>query len=180
MSDETADLRFDELREVTFSDAIRLRVPARWSSAQSQSGMWCCYEEAMESGTFWVDYEVFDIADPSTGDADGRARRAIDLFAQEVLDEFVVKEGHHREERVDLADGVLLRLEEDGEEAGERLRVHRWTYFKPAEGRVLTVFFALVLRQDQAEDPRFADLVEILDREVRAAELRMPRPGSRA
>ncbi len=174
MSEETEDLRFDELREVAFADTVRLRVPARWTTARSQSGMWCCYEEEMESGTFWIDFEVFNIADPAAPDADGRTRRAVDLFAQEVLDEFVVKEGHHREERVELPDGVLLRLEEEGEEAGERLRVHRWTYFKPAGGRVLTVFFALVLRLDQVADPRFADLVEILDREVRAADLRMP------
>lgn len=146
---------FETLKDITIYGFVSLRVPARWPEARAENGRGGFWEEGVESGTFWIDWDVYALK--------GRRPRHGDSSAIRVADAGDKAVSYRRTEAV---------------EKGEALVIHNWLVTCGRPGLALMVHFNLVLLADLAERNDFRPLPKLIDREIRAARIdfdRIPR-----
>ncbi len=158
--DEPEGLGLSRLRAIHPFGFLTLRVPARWRDERdAESGEWFCGEDETDTGTLWIDYDVFQ------GNFDARGPERL-----------VQK----------LGDAVAWRSPGEGwrrvgfqtftEEAAVTLRFRRWFVIDWTAERAVMVTLTLVLQAAWDGDREFEALVAAMERE--AATLAIgPLPG---
>jgi hypothetical protein len=48
-----------KLKPVTFWNAISFRIPEQWQCIREPEGHWGCYDTDNDTGTVWVDFDMF-------------------------------------------------------------------------------------------------------------------------
>jgi len=160
---------FQHLQTIHCFDAITIRVPARWDCGPDWElrGSWCCCKDGEESGTLWITLDRFQ----GPGNADGASGFDLRGFVDAMVDDIMSENSDPTLENdiVDIEGGYLWKRIFDGVEEGENLRYFRYKFFKCRENEVAIADFNFVLLASDLGDPEFLDLIQIMDREIRAA-----------
>lgn len=162
---------FHILKTYECADAVTLRVPARWNCGphETAEGMWGCYENDEETGTLWINVDYFMRKEPTEpmGDFDLMAsardiKESMERDWPDMVESRLQREG----------DAVLwFRVVDSIDDDEEPIRRYVYHYFLEHRGNVCFIVFSLVLPNSILDDPEIQRLVEIVDREVRAARL---------
>jgi tetratricopeptide (TPR) repeat protein len=143
---------FEILKDITIYGFVSLRVPARWPEARADGGRGGFWEEGVESGTLWIDWDVYTMKGQRPRQGDPSVIRVADAGDRSV--------SYRRTEAV---------------EKGETLVIHNWLVSCGRPGLALMVHFNLVLLADLAERNDFRPLPKLIDREIRAARIDLDR-----
>ncbi len=155
-----SEFQFERLKTIRPYGFVTVRVPARWACGHDdRNGMWGCWEDGVESGTLWVDFDTVPL-DPNLKPKDALVQAAWKTGQFDLLS----KDKGGPNERI-------MRIVHDGEEDGEMLRFHKWHLFRFYPGTFLMIHFSLVILLQQVEEPAFVALGEIMEREIVAAEI---------
>jgi len=158
------------LKTFECADAVTLRVPARWTCGphETAEGMWECYEEDEETGTLWINVDYFSPGEetPEPGIDEllqmiEGVRRSFERDYPDVIESSVIP----------AKGGGLFYRCHDNEEDGEPLRNFHYQFFIVHGAMHCSIGFNLVLPHSVLDDPEIRRLIEIVDREVRAARL---------
>ena len=152
---------FEALKDVTFDGFLSMRVPARWPEARTEEGRGGFWEEDVESGTLWIDWDLFTV--PRGGRAADAARDMAQDYEGAVLE--VGEDG-------DLG---VIRLRRETVETGQPLIIHTWHILKGRGQQILLLHFNLVILADLAEREDFRPLPDLIAREIRAARIDLAR-----
>jgi hypothetical protein len=153
------NFQFERLNTIHPFGFITVRVPARWACGHDRIGMWGCWEEGVDNGTLWIDFDTLPL-DPNLSPANALVEAAWKTGRFDLLS----KDG-------DEPNMHIARIVHDDEEDGEMLRFHKWHLFRIYPGTFLMVHFSLVLLLEKVEEPAFEALEEIMEREIAAAEI---------
>ena len=139
---------FETLKDVTIYGFVSMRVPARWPEARAENGRGGFWEEDVESGTLWIDWDLYSFKGEEPRDSAPPAIRIQD-------------EGEK---------AIKYRRYESFER-GEPLVIHHWWVNCGTPGRILMIHFNLVLLADLAQRDDFQPLPGLIAREIRAARI---------
>lgn len=155
------------LKPVTFWDFISFRIPEQWSCIREPDGHWGCYEEDKDTGTVWVDFDLFRLPDEEDVAA-AVARSAAMIRADSSVGaippmrkEFEFSPLHKVVHRVFGA-----------EENGELLYFSWWSHILGRHPYLLSVQFNFVLTASTLADRGVCELAEIIDRELMNATIK--------
>lgn len=142
---------FDRLRRLRAFGFIDLRVPARWYDEYSApDGMWVACEDEPNTGTFWIEYDLFD------GDTDRPLERHRQAFDE-----------RGATPRPTGVPGRLLFYEKQpGKENDGAFTLHRWMLLEPRGSEVALLQFTLVLPRDEEGHREFVLLTQIMEQEI--------------
>lgn len=159
---------FQPLKRAVCFGFLQIDVPARWQWQRSEDGMWGFYEEDEESGTLWVDYDLYRIPSDTTGDVVGPlAERLMGMLAEGAPGRTV--------EKLATDDGVtLIRAvhdAEDTEEEGVMLRFFRYELMRRFTDHLVNVHYSLVIPDFRLRDPDMQELVEIVDNAIKRSRI---------
>jgi len=157
-----ANYGFATLKDVTIYDFLSLRVPARWLEARAENGRGGFWEETVESGTLWIDWNIYVYGSAAPAMEEALAKQAQTL------------PGGTASAATGLG-GRIVRRRHEAVEAGEPLVFHSWHVIRRHGPAILLLHFNLVLLADLAERHDFKALVDTIDREVRAARIDLDR-----
>ncbi len=153
---------------ITCYGCIRIRVPTVWTCGYDpDAGMWCGYRpderEDDNTGVMWLAYNVF--AD-TAGD---------DRPPFEGVDAAIPVPEDAEDLRCDGAPhDRITRYREFGPENGERLAFVRWVRCLIQGRRLMLLHVSLVFPDRRSGAPDVLRFVEMMDQEVRAADIRIP------
>lgn len=159
------------LKRTGLWDVVLMRIPARWSRERQHpdgTGMYCLHEEGAESGTLWVDYDVFRAPDP------GMVPTVIREWAQASASKSEEKDDAEAPLYEEHDGGYLVRRLFGSVERGEELRHYAWHRFVAQGREMMVVHFTLVFLDRLADEPEFCDQLAMFDREIRNAILLFP------
>lgn len=159
------------LKRTALWDVVLMRIPVEWTRERQHpdgTGMYCIHEEGAESGTLWVDYDVFRVPDP------GMVPTAVREWAQASASESEDTGEMQAPLCEEHEDGYLVRRFFRSEEDGEGLRHYSWHRFVAREREMMAVHFTLVFLDRLADVPEFIDRLALFDREIRNAILLFP------
>ena len=151
------DYGFGDMVERTFFDFITMVVPRRWQWLRDDdSEMWGLWEEGIESGTLWVDFDVYSVEGEDNaafklvrGSAERIAESAADR-PNAIGDPFVQE----------IGDGYAVMNIYTSHEKGHDLIHYSCHTLVPHRQHALLVHFTLVLLAELADRPDFVWLRE--------------------
>lgn len=163
---------FHELRAISAYGFIDLLIPRRWKDGRDpDNGMWGCYRDGEDSGTLWIDFNVWRVRPGNESDLAALRRAAVQTS------------GAPDGARVELLKrpdgGSIVRSSYVGEERGVLLRFHRWDIYKAIPRGALLVHFSLVIPPAMQDTPDEDLLVRIIGREAEFCEFGEPPDRSR-
>lgn len=152
---DTTDLKLINYR----GGLVRFRIPSGWDEEYEDDGRGTFYPPGVDSGTLRLNILTFE----------GPAEKPEVRAAAEMLASDAAK---HRTEVVPLRDGVaMIRYDQSSEEAGEALTIRYWRVLQIVPpNHVRIAVFSYTLLDEQFTDPEYRAELELLDREIRAAE----------
>jgi len=172
----------DDMKRVSFWNAIHMRIPAGWSVSREKSdgsGMYCVAPtpgtrdsgcaEAEGDEMLWVDVDEFrrrPEAAPLDGGATGR--RVIDALAAGILAQPEMKTRGAHVEYLDNTDGLLTYVHRSHEN-GRRLKVRRWFRFAIRGTAMILATFSHVAPESPDDAESSARRATMFDREIRNA-----------
>lgn len=159
------------LKRTGLWDVVLMRIPARWSRERQNpdgTGMYCLHEKGAESGTLWVDYDVFRVPDPEMVPV------AVREWAQASAREGEEKADVEVSPCEECEGGYLVRRFFRSVEDGEELRHYAWHRFVAQGREMMVVHFTFVFLDCLADEPEFHDRLAMFDKEVRNAILLFP------
>ena len=153
---DTTDLKIINYR----GGVVRFRIPTDWEEEYEEDGGGTFYQARSDSGTLRLNILTFEApADtPVAHDAE------VEMLAPDAT-KFTT-------EVVRLRDGVaMIGYDEPSEERGERLMIRYWRILQVVPpDHVRIAVFSYALLNKQFTDPAYIAELELLDREIRAAE----------
>ena len=167
-------LGLDRFREETFWDVITLPVPERWGRFRQPEGHWGCWEEGAETGTLWVDYDLFGPFQDGPEDWDPLRKEGI--FDRLVGPNIGGDGTFHHWGSVDLPSGgtavnQVITRPGSGDDAGMDLRFSHWHLFRPRFPYLVSVHLTMVMPTFVKEDPEIARFMEAMDAAIPAARI---------
>jgi hypothetical protein len=155
---------FDRLRPMRAFGFIDLQVPARWyDEYAAPDGMWVACEDEPNTGTFWVQYDLFD----------GARERLLERYKNLFEKRGAISRA------VDTPERLLFYEVQPGTEKDSAFVLHRWMLLEPRGSEVALLQFTLVLPRDQEEHREFVLLKQTVEREIAGARIG-PFPRRRA
>lgn len=140
---------------------VRFRIPENWVEEYEDAGGGTFYAPGDDTGTLRL--SVLTMESP-------RGKAVDPITAAEVLQEGVQKYGASV---VPLRAGIaLIQYDLPAVERGHSLNIRYWRVAQSLSPRhVRLAIFSYTLLADQFNDPTFQDELDVIDREIRAAEL---------
>lgn len=146
------DYGFDDLVERTFYDFVTMSVPRRWVWQQGRnSGNWGLWEEGIESGTFWIDYDTFSFMGDDVDTAQIAKNTVERIVAESREEENSIGEPYVQQ----VAGGIAVFKAFSSCEKGHDLRHYSCYLFLHHGRNALMIHFALVLLAELADRPDF-------------------------
>ena len=136
---------------------VEFRIPASWKEEYSDTDGGTFYEDKPDSGTFRLKMLTFQSPSEITRDS-----------AVQILNS--LKQVQGKAECQDNGN-ALARYEESVVDGGDKIKIFYWTISNlvpPKNARIAS--FSYTILQSQEHDPKIIQELEMLDREVRAAE----------
>lgn len=147
-----------DFKTITYRGGIvTFRVPSHWREEYEPEGGGTFYDDAPDSGTFRLNIVTAKAPFPITSES-----------GPQVLASF--RETSEGIERLDN-DCAILSYSLQAEEDGHPLNITYWLVAQPippSSARIAT--FTYTVRADQLNDARCREELEMLDREIRAAQ----------
>lgn len=151
-----ADFGFQQIRLQTVFDTIDLKVPSRWSCEQDEGdGRWWCGEPGIESGDFYVDYNLWKY--PGIGGE--KQRRVLFKMATRNLKR-LYEDGEDREniQLTQRPDAWVLSYDSLSNEAGEDVVAHNCHRIAAVPNGFLLYHLNLVVLRDLSHREDFRRL----------------------
>ena len=140
---------------------VRFRIPTDWAEEYEDTGGGTFYKYGDDTGTLRLNVLTF------------RAPPDKPVSAQTAAEILVSESRKHRVPVVPLRGGAaMIRLDAPAEENGQQLMIRYWRIAQalpPVDIRL--AIFSYTLLAEQFRDPAFAAELDLLDRELSAAEL---------
>ncbi|MCP5370909.1 MAG: hypothetical protein H6907_04180 [Hyphomicrobiales bacterium] len=169
---------FAGLRRATFAGAVTCDIPLAWIvRRQAPRVWWCASDQFMGSlnlALFWTagDPDTLDLPRSLTASAD---KVAGILTEDQPLRSSVAEDLPGGRLRHDTCDVGTLDDPPEGDDMP--VRSFTWARAQVVEGGIVTAGFDLMVPLHQVDAPAYRDLVAVLDRSVRGADLAPPPPA---
>jgi hypothetical protein len=140
---------------------VRFRIPADWQEEHEPDGGGTFYKPGDDTGTLRLNVITAQLPAGQTISS---------ATAQQYLSSDAAK---HAQPVVPLREGIaLLRYDQTSEEQGQQIKMRIWRIAQAIHPSHLRhTMFTYTLRAAQFEEPRFANEMAMLDRELRSCEL---------
>jgi hypothetical protein len=136
---------------------VEFRIPSTWKEEYSDTEGGTFYEERPDSPTFRL--KMITAKSPSDITRDS---------AVQLLNSFKQVQGRGE---CQASGNALARYEESGVDRGHRIKIFYWIVCNPVPPRTVRIAtFSYTVLQSQERDARIVQDLELLDREIRAAE----------
>lgn len=156
-----------EMRDASFWNFVSFRIPAQWECVREPDGHWGCYEEDNDTGTVWVNHDIYRF--PDEKDATEALKRC----------------GATIEKKPDCGNIPSTWIELDiscshkvihythaAECEGEILYFSWWSHHVCHGRYIVVVHLSLVLTAATLSDRRTSRRAEAIDRELMHATIR--------
>ncbi len=142
---------FDRVRPMRAFGFIELNVPARWyDEYSSPDGMWIACEDEPNTGTFWIQYDLYE----------GAREQLLERYKQVFSRRGAVPRP------TEMPGRLLFHEEQPGTEKDGAFVLLRWMLLEPRDTELALLQFTLVLPRDQKTHREFASLTRIIEREI--------------
>ena len=162
----------NQMKEVTFWNFLTVKIPERWKCVRQTDGPWGGFEEEADTGTLWVDYDIFTQENPGEDDFRAAAREVVQGLANSLI-----ANGEERVRRHELTekgpDHFLLHLVEEAadQDDGTELLFLRWHHFGTFPSQTVLVHLTFVLSKLALMDDEIRTLLETMDEELANARI---------
>jgi hypothetical protein len=161
---------FDKLQTIHCFDAVTVRVPERWQCGPDYEldEFWSCYEENEDTGTLWITVQWFQ-GPEVLDEAPNSASRRLAEDAMQSLNK--INEAILTSEMKDIPGGHLVYRVYDADEGGDLTRHYRYHFYRFEKEKMAFADFNFVVTRSLIDVPGFRDLIQLMDREIRAAKI---------
>jgi len=156
-----------EMKPASFWNFVSFRIPAQWECIREPGGHWGCYEEDNDTGTVWVNKDIYRFPDENAA-AEALERCAATIERRpdcggipSTITELEISSSHK-----------VVHHTYAAECEGEILYFSWWSHYLCHGIYVVTVHLNLVLTAEALSDRWISRLAEAVDRELMNATIR--------